>query len=222
MTVCGVSAKVVSRVLDDRLADRLSGRIALRQAYRDFRRGRSLPAHPMLAHRPDGRPYLSAGSDLYCSISHSHRFAVAAIALAPVGIDIEKIRPRDARLLEYVAEEREAAALRSLVGSSAELLTLIWTLKEATAKASGLGLGIALRRLRVTATGPAAFEVDGWRAVNYRYEHFLVALAFQQRVHGKPSIRWYQPSRLPAAEIAQDAGGIETGAAGSFQRQLSE
>src|SRR5260370_36455703 len=125
MTVCGVSAKVVSRVLDDRLADRLSGRIALRQAYRDFRRGRSLPAHPMLAHRPDGRPYLSAGAARYCPISHSHRFAVAAVALTPVGSDIEKIHPRAARLLEYVAEASEDAALRQPVGRSAELLNLM-------------------------------------------------------------------------------------------------
>src|SRR5260370_26708383 len=133
MTVCGVSAKGVSRVLDDRLADRLSGRIALRQAHRDFRRGRSLPAHPMLAHRPDGRPYLSAGAARYCPISHSHRFAVAAVALAPVGIAIEKIWPRDARPLEYFPEESQAAALRRAVCGAAELLTLLRTLNATTA-----------------------------------------------------------------------------------------
>lgn len=223
MTVCGVGEKVVSRVLDDRLADRLSGRLALRQAYADFRQSRtSLPAHPKIAHRPDGRPYLPAESGLYCSISHSQRYGVAAVAEAPVGIDIETIRPRDPRLLDYIAEETEAAALRDLVGSAAELLTLIWTLKEATAKASGLGLGLALRRLRVTATGTHSFEIDGWSAVSYQYEHFFVGLAFQESAHGRPPIRWYQPGRLPAAEIAEDAGGIETIEADPLQRQISQ
>ena len=143
------------------------------------------------------------------------------MSIAPVGIDIETIRPRDPRLLDYVAEETEAAALRHLVGNASELLTLIWTLKEATAKASGLGLGLALRRLRVRATGTHTFEVDGWKAVTYRYEHFVVGLAFQQSAHGRPPIRWYQPPRLPAAAITQDAGGIETIEAGSLQRQVS-
>src|SRR3982074_99405 len=179
MAVCGVAEKVVSRVRDDRLADRVSGRLALRQAYADFRQGHaSLPVHPAIAHWPDGRPYLRGQPALHCSISHSHRFGVAALARAPIGIDIETIRPRDPRLLDYVAEETEAAALRELVGSAAELLTLIWTLKEATAKASGRGLLRALRGLRITATGTHTFEIDGWRAVSYRYRDFLVGLAF--------------------------------------------
>jgi phosphopantetheinyl transferase len=222
MTVCGVAAKMVSRIPDDRQADRLSGRLALRQAYRDFRRGRSsLPLHPGLAYRPGGEPYLSAATDLYCSISHSHRFGMAAVASTPVGIDIEKIRPHDPRLLEYVAQEGEVDALGALVENAADLLTLIWTLKEATAKASGRGLGVALRRLRITATGPDTFEVDGWTAVSYRYEDFFVGLAFQQRVNGRPPIRWYQPRRLPVAEVAEDPGRIETVPADSFERQFS-
>lgn len=146
---------------------------------------------------------------------------MAAVALAPVGIDIEKIRPRDPRLLDYVADQTEAAALRDVVGSAAELLTLLWTVKEATAKASGLGLGLALRRLRVTATGTHTFECNGWRAVSYRYHDFLVGLAFQHSAHGRPPIRWYQPPRLPPAEIAQDTTGIETIEADSLQRQVS-
>ena len=222
MTVCGVGEQVVARVPDDRLADRLAGRLALRQAYTDFRRSRAwLPVRPAISHRADGRPYLPARPDLHCSISHSHRFGVAAVALEPVGIDIESIRPRDPRLLDYVAGKSEAAALRDLVASPAELLTLIWTLKEATAKASGLGLGVALRRLRITATGIDRFAIDGWNAVSYRYEHFLVGLAFQQSAHGRPPIRWHQPRRLPAPEIAEDAVGIETIEAGSLQRHLS-
>jgi phosphopantetheinyl transferase len=221
MTVCGVAEQVVSRVADDRLADRLSGRLALREAYVDFRQGRpSLPARLRIAYLPDGRPYLPAQRGLYCSISHSHRFGVAAMAVAPVGIDIETIRPRDPRLLDYVAEEAEVAALRDLARSAAELLTLIWTLKEATAKSTGLGLGLAFRRLRLTATGPQTFEVDGWTAFSYRYQDFVVGLAFQQSAH-RPPIRWYQPRRLPATRIAQDTAGIEAIEADSLQRQLS-
>jgi phosphopantetheinyl transferase len=222
MTVCGIAEQVVSRVLDDRLADRLSGRLALRQAYADFRQGRrSLPARPAIAHLPGGRPHVPSQPGLYCSISHSRRYGVAAVARAPVGIDIETIRPHDPRLLDYVAAKAEVAALRDQAGSAAELLTLIWTLKEATAKAMGVGLGRALRRLRVTATGTQSFEVDGWTAFSYRYEHVVVGLAFQQSAHGRPPIRWYQSPRLSSTGIAEDADGIETIEAGSLQRRLS-
>jgi phosphopantetheinyl transferase len=223
MTVCGVGEKVLSRVLDDRLADRLSGRLALRQAYADLRRYRAwMPAYVAIGHRSDGRPYFPEQPALYGSISHSRRLGVAAVALAPVGIDVETIRRRDPRLLDYVAEPKEAAALRDLVASAGELLTLIWTLKEATAKASGQGLGLALRRLRVTATGTDTFEIDGWKAVSYRYQHFLVGLAFQQSAHGRPPIRWYQPGRLPVAQVEEDPVGIEAVEAGSLQRHISQ
>jgi len=222
MTVCGVGEQVLSKVRDDRMADHLSGRLALRQAYADLRADRSWTAkHAAIGHRADGRPYVRAEPDLHCSISHSHRLGVAAVSLAPVGIDIETILPRDPALLAYVAEETEAAALRELVESPAELLTVIWTLKEAAAKASGRGLGLALRRLRLTPTGADTYDIDGWTAVSYRIRHFFVGLAFQQSAHGRPPIRWYQPGRLPAAAIAEDTVGLETIEAGPLQRRLS-
>ena len=222
MTVCGVGEQVVSLVRDDRLADHLSGRLALHQAYSDFRPDRSWTGrHAAIGHRPDSRPYLRVEPDLHCSISHSHRVGVAAVAVAPIGIDIETIHPRHPALLDYIAEETEAAALRDLVEGPAELLTLIWTLKEAMAKASGQGLGVALRRLRVTATGTETFEINGWRVVSYRFQHSFVGLAFQQSAHGRPPIRWYQPPGLPAAAIAEDVVGLETVEAAPLQRRIS-
>jgi phosphopantetheinyl transferase len=222
MTVCGVGEKVVASVRSNRLADRLSGRIALRQAYREIREARSLPpADPAVAYRPNGQPYLAAQPDLYCSISHCHRFGVATVARIPVGIDIEKVQPHDPRLLGYVARAEEVAAMGELVESATELLTMLWTLKEATAKASGSGLRIPLRRLRVTQTGAERFEVDGWTALSYRYDQFFIGLAFEQSAHGRPAIRWYQPGRLPAADFAEVAGGTETIRADSIQREVS-
>ena len=222
MTVCGVGEQVVSLVRDDRLADHLSGRLALHQAYSDFRPNRSWTArHAAIGHRPDSRPYLRVEPDLHCSISHSHRVGVAAVALAPIGIDIETIHPRHPALLDYIAAETEVAALRDLVESPAELLTLIWTLKEATAKASGQGLGVALRRLRVTATGTDTFEINDWRVVSYRFQRSFVGLAFQQSAHGRPAIRWYQPPGLPAAAFAEDVVGLETVEAAPLQRRIS-
>jgi phosphopantetheinyl transferase len=222
MTVCGVGEKMVASVPSDRLADRLSGRIALRQAYRDFCEARSVrPADPAVAYRPNGQPYLAAQPDIYCSISHSHRFGVATVARSPVGIDIERVQPHDPRLSEYVAQVEELAALRELVASATELLAMLWTLKEATAKASGSGLRIPLRRLRVTPVGARRFEVNGWTALSYRYDQFFIGLAFEQSVQGRPSIRWYQPGRLPAAEFAEVAGDTETIPADSIHRAVS-
>jgi phosphopantetheinyl transferase len=211
MTVWGIPEKVVSRVRDDRLADRLSGRLALRHAYREFRRGRnSLPGRPVIAYQPSGAPYLPAAPGTFCSISHSCRHGVAAVGSTPLGIDIEQIRPRDRNLLRYIATDDEVAGLRELVDDPNELLTLIWVLKEAAAKASGRGMALAVRQSQVRVRQDGSFEVAGWSVISYRYDRFVIGLACQQSAQDRPAIRWYQPGRVPAPEVPPNPRRIET------------
>ena len=55
---------------------------------------------------PKGKPYLN-GSDLFFSISHSDTGVVCAVSEKAVGIDIEKIRPVNDKLIDYVCNEAE-------------------------------------------------------------------------------------------------------------------
>jgi 4'-phosphopantetheinyl transferase len=83
------------------------------------------------------------------SLSHSN--GCAAIAIAPTGcragIDIEATTPRDVRsIAQFAFAPVEAEALYSLAEPEATAqFYLLWTLKEAFAKALGMPLMAALR-----------------------------------------------------------------------------
>ncbi len=83
--------------------------------------------------------------------SLSHSGGCAAIAIAPVGcvagIDIEATMPRDVHsIAQFAFAPDEVQQLRSLaVTEAAARFYVLWTLKEAFAKALGLSLLAAMR-----------------------------------------------------------------------------
>lgn len=82
----------------------------------------------IVAHRPDGSPYIQ-GSDIHISISHSRLMAAVALDPArPVGVDIEESRP----------EQLSRVATRYLTDVELEQyrddLLRAWTRKEARYK----------------------------------------------------------------------------------------
>ncbi len=99
----------------------------------------------VVAHEPSGRPVVrTAGRALHAGISHC-RDGVVAVALsdlAPVGVDVEVVRPLEWRPLarrwmlvaeaEWVAEQPASAQV--------EAFLRLWTYKEAVGKAYGFGL----------------------------------------------------------------------------------
>ena len=105
-----------------------------------------------VAHEPSGRPCLTGGAArLHVGVSHCAAGAVAVVLspLAPVGIDIEVVRPLPARRLAgrwMLPEESEWLATHPPDERVGAFLRL-WTYKEAVGKAYGTGLrGGGLRR----------------------------------------------------------------------------
>lgn len=96
----------------------------------------------------NGRPFLR-DVPLYISISHSYDMVACAVNDLPVGIDVEKVKPIWAKLIDRVcvAPEKEyvlgtAAPLAGQV-TDPEILARfyeIWTGKEAYFKAQGTGI----------------------------------------------------------------------------------
>lgn len=94
---------------------------------------------------------------IHLNLSHSGALLAAAVAPRPVGIDIERVRPRTvAAQVERVFCPVEAQAF-SRLSNEARLQRFfqLWTLKEAACKAAGLSIWDGL--------GGACFDLDTGR-----------------------------------------------------------
>ncbi|MEU0677526.1 4'-phosphopantetheinyl transferase superfamily protein [Streptomyces sp. NPDC006172] len=107
---------------------------------------RSSRGRPFLQSPPGGLP--AGARDLDFNLSHAHGYNVVAVARdRRVGVDIERLDRGAERGLDWVVETfapQERAYLAGLpAGGRRDRTTLrLWTLKEAYAKARGLGLGL--------------------------------------------------------------------------------
>jgi 4'-phosphopantetheinyl transferase len=118
---------------------------------------------------PSGRPIvLGTPRPIFVSLAHSGRYVVTAVADRPVGVDVEELRRVRPGLAARVCSADELRSLAAMSGAERDRAFMaVWTRKEAYGKASGAGLGFALRA--VTA-GPAGSRVTGgtgrWRVVD--------------------------------------------------------
>jgi 4'-phosphopantetheinyl transferase len=103
-----------------------------------------------------GVRYLAA--ELHLNLSHSGDFFAVALAPLPVGVDLERRRPRAvAGQAARLFCTREAARLAELGGDTQlEAFYRLWTLKEAACKAAQLSVWDGLRH--------ACFDMDEGRA----------------------------------------------------------
>lgn len=107
-----------------------------------------------------GKPYLP-GAPFHFSLSHSDGLCAAVLSPAPIGLDVERIRPlRPALLPRFLSPEEIARAEHD-----PDLPVRLWTAREARAKENGRGIGQKLvslpcdgvTSLRVESGGRAFF-----------------------------------------------------------------
>jgi 4'-phosphopantetheinyl transferase len=113
-----------------------------------------------------GKPELAQGyanGKLEFNVSHSHERALYGVALRPIGVDLEYIRPIDAvALSQRFFLPAEAATIASLTGTEQHRCFFRgWTQKEAYLKATGDGLG-GLESVEVSIVEPMRLvKIDG-------------------------------------------------------------
>ncbi len=116
------------------------------------------------------RPILIGPEPISISITHSGGFAIAIIGPTElsVGIDVEPNSGRQRNLLPLMASGNELEKLETAWDQDAEtastLTNLIWVLKEAVQKATGLGMGLA----------PQSFEVLGKEVITIHSQSYRV------------------------------------------------
>ncbi|MFD4840997.1 4'-phosphopantetheinyl transferase family protein [Achromobacter sp. NPDC058515] len=131
------------------------------------------------------------------SLSHSGGHAVGAAAPAgwKVGVDLERIRPRDVeRLAQWVCAASEREALAKLEGAARlDHFYMLWTLKEAFIKAAGLDFPADMASVGLeSAPGGQQLRAPpgAWRACSYRLGADWMA-----------SVAWLEPAAGPAGPI---------------------
>ena len=131
-----------------------------------------LPGLPELERQAGGKPFFPQRPDLHFNLSHSGGLALCGAGTAPLGVDIEAIRPRRAGLARYICSPEEYAWYERLGGDWESLYT-IWTLKEARVKCTGEGLRQRPEAIAVPLIGPGqtgeleglvfrSYAGDGW------------------------------------------------------------
>jgi 4'-phosphopantetheinyl transferase len=166
-----------SRLAAFRIAKRreewLLGRWTAKQAVSLYlETDRELPALANLEIRaaPDGAPEAFLGgrpAPLALSISHSSGWSlcVAGDSKSAVGCDLERIEPREQRLVEDYFTDEEAKLVEAVPSADrSELITLIWCAKESALKSLRQGLRRDTRT--VPATISRAEVADGWRLLS--------------------------------------------------------
>ena len=108
-----------------------------------------------------GKPWFSSRPDLHFNLSHSGFFAVCALSDAPVGVDMEQVRPVREALVERVCTPREAALLPREAALRRDQFCRLWTLKESVMKYFGAGLSLSPRSLEADFGPPLVLRQEG-------------------------------------------------------------
>ena len=133
-----------------------------------------LPALPALARTEAGKPFFPDAPQICFNLSHSGPLALCGTGAAPLGVDLEILRPRREGLAKYALSEAEYDFFRQQGGDWGAFYTL-WTLKEARVKCTGQGLRQLARTISVPLLWPGergeldglvfrAYAGEGWRA----------------------------------------------------------
>lgn len=136
---------------ESRRRQSIAGELLLIHALRALGQEPALPLPISLAEK--GKPFLP-GSSLHFSVSHSGNAAACALSDGPVGLDLERVRPLNSKLLSrcFSSPEREEI-LRS--SEPEEAFTRLWTRKESYLKATGEGIRSSLSALDTSVPDPS-------------------------------------------------------------------
>ena len=122
---------------------------------------------PPVARAPQGKPWFPDHPEVHFNLSHSGELALCGVGEAPLGVDVEELRPRRPGLDRYVLSRTEFEWYAGQGGGWENLYTL-WTLKEARVKCLGTGLRTAPRDIRIPLLRPGQEgELDGLRFMSY-------------------------------------------------------
>lgn len=112
-----------------------------------------------------GKPFLKNKQDYYFNLSHTRNAIVVAISENSIGVDIEKIRKINPKIIKRSFTKSEIAYIMKSEIDIDKRFYEIWTKKEAYIKYIGKGLSMSLNTINVLddiSQQMQTFEKDGY------------------------------------------------------------
>ncbi len=122
-----------------------------------------------------GKPYLNNGP--FISLSHSHDFVCAVASNLPVGVDIEKIRDFDLKILDRFFTSREKRYV--LKRNTNERFFRLWTFKEAVIKLEGKTLA-DIKSIEPIIIGNRIFYKN-YKTISKTHENYVITMCFNEK-----------------------------------------
>lgn len=104
---------------------------------------------PPLALTEQGKPYFPDVPAVHFSLSHTNGAVLAALSAAPVGVDVERLRPVGTRIMHRLADTQDPTAFFDH-----------WVRREALTKQNGMGVGASLHREPAAQAGVRCQALD--------------------------------------------------------------
>ncbi|QUI23831.1 4'-phosphopantetheinyl transferase superfamily protein [Vallitalea pronyensis] len=144
---------------------------------------------PNICSNEYGKPFIDSRFRFQYSISHSDRWVVCVINDQPIGIDIERIKPIDLRIVDrFFSKSEQKFLAESNINERLERFYTIWTLKESYIKAVGKGLFLPLDSFSVKKTREEIYEVECnnedhefYLATYKRFPYFIISVCSKRR-----------------------------------------
>jgi acyl transferase domain-containing protein/phosphopantetheinyl transferase len=162
--------------------DYLAGRIALKDATRHTLRdpnGNMLyPIEIGTGYHPEGKLFVERIGGQWqhpveVSVAHKHNKAVAITSKIPVGIDIEKIEPKESGFKKLAFTEAELEIL-STCPDETEWVIRLWVAKEAYGKMLGIGFKGDPKRHQVESISGTDVYINGVKIVTMILDGYVI------------------------------------------------
>lgn len=107
---------------------------------------RGILLQPTFLYGENGKPTMAELPDLHFNLSHCKVAVVCALSNCPIGIDVEKLGRYNERLARHTMNDDEMQEISTSEDKDVAF-TRLWTMKEATMKLTGEGIGTNVRNV---------------------------------------------------------------------------
>ncbi|WP_071605686.1 4'-phosphopantetheinyl transferase family protein [Sporomusa ovata] len=130
-----------------------------------------------------GKPLLKHFKNTHFNSSHSGSWIVCAIDHAPVGVDVEWVKPIDLDIAEsFFASDEYAVLMSKLPSERLNFFYSLWTLKESYVKADGRGLLLPLDSFTINVYDHAIIVHNRNAAAQCYFKQYPIDQEYQMSV----------------------------------------